>query len=97
MRSLPFARAVAFGGVIVLAALAGVGAARADDVSNPNHPDKALQQKLDLLDHGSDTPDTTPPSPSVSEGSFPRSTLIPGTGTSIRVYGTGTETLRYSR
>ena len=96
MRSLSFARIVVLGGAIVLAGLAGVAPAQADDVSGQQQTDKALQQKLDLLDHGPDTLDT-PPSPGVNQGSFPRSTLIPGTSTSIRVYGQGTETLRYSR
>ena len=97
MRSLSFARIVVLGGAIVLAGLAGVAPAQADDVSGQQQTDKALQQKLDLLDHGPDTPDTPPPSPGLNQGSFPRSTLIPGTSTSIRVYGQGTETLRYSR
>ena len=77
--------------------LAGAATARADDLSNRNHPDAALQQKLDLLDRGADTPGGPLPSPDVNQGSFPRSMRIPGTDTSIRVYGAGTETLKYSR
>jgi len=88
-----FAGLAALAGAIVTA---GTVAARADQLSNPNHPDAALQQKLDLLDHGQDTPGT-PPSTDVDKGSFPRSMRIPGTNTSIRVYGTGAETLEYSR
>jgi hypothetical protein len=72
-------------------------AARADDLSGQHHPDAALQQKLDLLDHGQDTPYDPPPSPNVENGSFPRSVRIPGTNTSIRVYGSGAEIMEYSR
>jgi len=68
-----------------------------DDLSTQHHPEAVLQQKLDLLDQGTDTPDAPPPSPDGDKGSFPRSVRIPGTDTSIRVYGSGTETLQYSR
>jgi hypothetical protein len=97
MRKVTFPRMRAIGGAMVLAGLlAGAVGARADQLSNQNHPDAALQQKLDLLDHGPDTPDALP-NPDVDKGSFPRSWRIPGTNTSIRVYGSGTETLQYSR
>ena len=89
MHRLTFAIALAW-------LVVGAGAAQADDLSGPAHPDKALQQKLDLLDHGPDTPDALP-TPDADKGSFPRSWRVPGTNTSIRVYGSGTETLRYSR
>jgi hypothetical protein len=85
------------GGLMLTGLLAGAVAARADDLSTQHHPDAALQQKLDLLDHGTDTPNAPLPSPDVDKGSFPRSVRIPGTDTSIRVYGSGTETLKYSR
>lgn len=98
MRKVICARIVALGGAAMLAGvLVGSGAARADDLSSPAHRDKALQQKLDLLDHGPDTQDAPLPSPDADKGSFPRSVRIPGTNTSIRVYGSGTETLQYSR
>lgn len=89
---------IALGGPIVLAALltASVGA-KADDLTGQSHPNLTLQKKLDLLDHGTDTPATPPPTPLIEQGSFPRSVRIPGTDTSIRVYGQGTETLQYSR
>ena len=86
------------GSVLMLAGLlAGAVAARADDLPNQHHPDAVLQQKLDLLDHGSDTPDAPLPRPDVNQGSFPRSVRIPGTDTSIRIYGSGIETMQYSR
>jgi hypothetical protein len=88
------AKMIAFGSAIILA---GTVAAQADDLSNQHHPNAALQQKLDLLDHGPDTPDAPLPQPDVDQGSFPRSVRIPGTDTSIRVYGSGTETMQYSR
>ena len=97
MRRLTFARPAAFGTATVLAGLlVGAVAAQADDLSDQHHPDKALQQKLDLLDHGAGAPNA-PPSPDADHGSFPRSARIPGTNTSIRVYGSGAEMLRYSR
>jgi len=70
-------------------------AAQADDLSDQQHPGKALQHKLDLLDHSPGTPDA-PPSPDADQGRFPRSVRIPGTNTSIGVYGSGVEMLRFS-
>jgi hypothetical protein len=97
MRRSIFLRTAALGGALVLAGwLVGTVDPRADELSDPNHPDRALQQKLDLLDHGSDAADT-PLAPDADKGSFPRSVRVPGTDTSIRIYGEGTETLRYSR
>ncbi|MFZ2005122.1 MAG: hypothetical protein WAV02_08555 [Stellaceae bacterium] len=90
-------RKVMFAGMLALGrAMALAGAAQADPLSNQDHPEAALQQKLDLLDHGSDASDA-PPAVDADKGSFPRSWRIPGTNTSIRVYGSGTETLQYSR
>jgi hypothetical protein len=98
MRRSTFAGMITLGSALMLAGLSvGTIAARADDLSNQHHPDAAFQRKLDLLDHGPDTPDAPLPSPDVNHGSFPHSVRIPGTDTSIRVYGSGTETLQYSR
>ena len=97
MRRLTFARTATLGSAMLLAAaLLAVVAARADELSDQHHPDRALQQKLDLLDHDAGAPDA-PPSPDADQGSFPRSVRIPGTNTSIRVYGSGAEMLQYSR
>lgn len=97
MRRRASLKTATLGGALVLAGwLAGTVAVQAGDVSNSNHPDQALQRKLDLLDHGPDAADTPAPAPDTDNGSFPRSTRIPGTDTSIRIYGQGTETLRYS-
>jgi hypothetical protein len=93
-----FAKMIALGDVIILTGLlAGTVAARADELPLQQHPNAVLQKKLDLLDHGTDTPDAPLPSPNVDQGSFPRSVRVPGTDTSIRIYGSGTETLQYSR
>jgi hypothetical protein len=94
MHRSTFATVITLGSAMLLIL---VVAARADDLSDQHHPNAALQQKLDLLDRGPDNPDLSPPSPDVGKGSFPRSVRIPGTNTSIRVYGSGTETLQYSR
>jgi hypothetical protein len=97
MRRLTFARTAALSSAMLLAGLLlAAVAARAEELSDQHHPDKALQQKLDLLDHGAGVPDA-PPSPDADQGSFPRSVRIPGTNTSIRVYGSGAEMLQYSR
>jgi hypothetical protein len=93
VRSRIFAKLTAFA---LAGFLTATGAARADEPAVQHHPDQALQHKLDELDHGSDTPGSTSP-PDASQGGFPGSMRIPGTDTSIRVYGSGTETLRYSR
>src|SRR5215469_2313562 len=97
MRILTFARTAVPGSAMLLAGLLlAAVVARADELSDQYHPDRALQQKLDLLDHGAGAPDA-PPSPDADQGSFPRSVRIPGTNTSIRVYGSGAEMLQYSR
>lgn len=92
-----FTRIAGLGSVLLLAgSLIGAAVARADEPAVQHHPDPALQQKLDALDRGSDPPGS-PPAPDASQGGFPGAVRIPGTDTSIRVYGTGTETLKYSR
>jgi hypothetical protein len=98
MRRLTVARMAALGGAMVLAGLlAGTAGAQTDQPSGQNHPDQVLQRKLDLLDHGQDTPDAPPPPVNADKGTFPGSVRIPGTNTSVRIYGQGTETLEYSR
>jgi hypothetical protein len=97
MRRLTFARTAVLGSAMLVAGLQlAAVAAQADELSDQHHPDRALQQKLDLLDHGAGAPETPPP-PDADQGSFPRSVRIPGTNTSIRVYGSGAEMLQYSR
>lgn len=93
MRKLTFSRMVALGVWIVLTGAVGT---QAGELSDQRNSDTLLQQKLDLLDHGQDAPDA-PPAADADKGSFPRSVRIPGTNTSIRVFGSAAETLEYSR
>jgi len=79
----------------VLAALMAIGptAARADDLADLRANNQLLQQRLDQLAQvdqlsqvGLQRPQEAPGTPTLA-GSFPRSFLIPGTDTSIRVGG----------
>jgi hypothetical protein len=73
------------GGVIsVVALLAGVSSAKADELADLRANQELLQQRLDQL---SQAGPSTGPSGSIGVGSFPRSFLIPGTETSLRVGG----------
>ena len=97
MRKLTCDRMTALASAMVLAGLlAGTVGARADELSDLRGSDQLLQQKLDLLDHEQDKPDAPLP-PDADKGSFPRSVQVPGTSVSIRVFGSATETLKYSR
>ncbi len=75
------------GGVIsVMALLAGVPSARADELADLRANQELLQQRLDQLSQAG--PSTGPSGP-IGVGSFPRSFLIPGTDTSLRIGGQG--------
>jgi hypothetical protein len=88
---------VALGMPVVLIGLpAGAVGAQAGELSDQSSSNQLLQQKLDLLDHGQDTPNA-PPAADANKGSFPGSVRIPGTNTSIRIHGSVSETLEYSR
>src|SRR5713101_6487601 len=77
------ANTAVLGGVIsVVALLAGVPAASADELADLRANQELLQQRLDQL---AEAPPAGPPTTGV--GSFPRSFLIPGTDTSMRVGG----------
>jgi len=76
------------GATAVLALLCSVPSARADELSDLRVNNELLQQRLDQLAHA---PQMGPgqhmnQAPAIA-GSFPRSFLIPGTDTSIRVGG----------
>ena len=76
----------------IIAALAALGgltavialpAAKADELTDLRANQELLQQRLDQLAQ----PAPGSPSTSIGQGSFPRSFLIPGTDTSLRVGG----------
>src|ERR1700722_7408381 len=80
-------------GTAALALLGGMAAARADDLQANQ---QLLNQRIDQLASvgqfvGPSVPGSTDPNPAtgapVVAGSFPRSILIPGTDTSIKIYG----------
>ena len=89
------------GTATALVALTGVAGARADDLQANQ---RLLDQRIDQLAAVGQNPGTgavfsvdqnkAAGSP-VSPGSFPRSILIPGTDTSIKIYGQITEVLDY--
>src|SRR6266852_3664457 len=67
------------GSVVVL--LGGVPSAKADELADLRANQELLQQRLDQLAQA------PPAGPATGVGSFPRSFLIPGTDTSMRIGG----------
>ncbi len=103
-------RVVALGLIGALALLAGLAAADADELSDLRANQQRLQQRLDQLppDQTQAAPPQAPgtaapnadsttaaPDPPLLGGSFPRSFVIPGTDTSVRVGGSIDETFGY--
>jgi Porin subfamily/DcaP outer membrane protein len=84
-----------------LAMLTGLAGARADELSDLRLNQQLLSQRIDQLAATGLYPDVfsvnTNPAASApaTAGSFPRSILIPGTDTSLKVYGQITEVLDY--
>jgi len=75
----------ALGGIaLALAMMTGLAGARADELSDLRANQQLLQQRLDQL---SQVPPGTVGSAPVLSGSFPRSFVIPGTETSLRIGG----------
>src|SRR5579862_3718711 len=69
---------------------AGLASARADELSDLRVNQQLLQDRLDQLAQQpgqSPFPTAAPPGTPVMAGSFPRSFLIPGTDTSLRIAG----------
>ena len=88
------------GSTAALAMLTGLGGARADDLQINQ---QLLDTRVDQLAQGQNpgaknqfsTDANTPGMAGAAAGSFPRSILIPGTDTSIKIYGQITEVLNY--
>jgi hypothetical protein len=88
-----------------IALLAALFTAKADELSNLRANQQLLQQRIDQLAQPQPQPPasvaepdirpTAAPYPPSAGGSFPRSFLIPGTSTSVRIGGSADETLRY--
>src|ERR1700720_2703132 len=108
-RKRTLAKVAAIGGLIATAALLmGLSAASADELADLRANQELLQRRLDQLSQAPAAPPPgtgygipgaygTAPATGVpmAGGSFPRSFLIPGTDTSIRVGGFIDETLDY--
>ncbi|HYS45405.1 MAG TPA: porin, partial [Rhizomicrobium sp.] len=75
--------AVSGGAISVVALLAGVPSAKADELADLRANQEILQQRLDQL---AQVPPARP-GPAIGVGTFPRSFLIPGTDTSLRIGG----------
>src|SRR5712691_2529242 len=69
--------------ISVVALLAGVPSAKADELADLRANQEILQQRLDQLAQAG----PARPGPAIGVGTFPRSFLIPGTDTSMRVGG----------
>jgi hypothetical protein len=88
-----FGTLAAIGGLVALVAL-GAGAA-ADELADLRTNNELLQQRLDQIEETNKDAATIPGAP-LEKGSFPRSFLIPGTDTSIRIGGSVTGIVQYS-
>ncbi len=108
-QTLHCVRLAAIGGLTAaIVLLTGLSTGKADELSNLRANQQLLQQRIDQLAQpqrlgppvpgGVAEPDihsTAAPYPPSSGGNFPRSFLIPGTNTSVRVGGSADETFRY--
>src|ERR1700691_4234558 len=86
--------AAAIGGLSAFVMLTGVPNAKADELSDLRANNELLQQRLDQVAQTQNvgpsrlmSPDQQAMTAAATAGSFPRSVLIPGTDTSIRVGG----------
>ncbi len=85
IKNRTIATVAALGGLTAaIALLAGLPAAKADELADLRANQELLQQRLDQLAQAA-----PPPGAALGVGSFPRSFLVPGTDTSLRVGGFG--------
>ena len=85
IKNRTIATVAALGGLTAaIALMAGAPSAKADELADLRANQELLQQRLDQLSQAG--PATGPAGP-IGVGSFPRSFLIPGTDTSLRVGG----------
>src|SRR5947209_3401925 len=82
--------AVAGGVLSVMVLAAGASGARADELADLRANQDLLRQRLDQL---AQVPPAGPGVPAAGVGTFPRSFLIPGTDTSMRIGGQGVGTV----
>ena len=105
-RQRNFGSLAAIGGSIAaIVLLAGSPAARADELADLRANQELLQKRIDQLSQAPPPapgpfvpgfgPETRPPGAPVTTGSFPRSFLIPGTDTSLRIGGIVWTTVQY--
>src|SRR5438445_11779075 len=104
IRKQPIARVAAIGGLTAtIALLTDLSAASADELADLRANQELLQRRIDQLAQAAGGRPGVPggygteavPGQALIGGSFPRSFLIPGTETSIRVGGFVDETLDY--
>ena len=90
-----FGRRVAVGALIALGLSTVSAAPRADELADLRANDALLQQRIDQAKQIATDPAALAAAP-LQTGSFPRSFLVPGTDTSIRIGGSVTEIGQYS-
>src|SRR6266404_6480909 len=98
-RQRKFGSVAAIGGLsAAIALLSGLPAASADELADLKANQELLQKRIDQLSQAPPPgppgpyvpgfgPETRPTAAPVTTGSFPRSFLIPGTDTSLRIGG----------
>jgi hypothetical protein len=91
-----FGRKAALGGLVAVGVLASGSGLKADELADLRANNALLQQRIDQAKEIASEPGAIATAP-LHTGSFPRSFLVPGTDTSIRIGGSVTEIGQYSR